>query len=157
ALGDGHGGFGAPASVLALQSGPRSVALGDVTEDGTLDLLIAGSINTFNNVTVWRGTGTGAFAFFSQLSTGAYAVEVFLGDLNGDGKLDLLATDYTGIDVKLGLGAGAFSPKTHTATGSWPTEAAIVDLDGDGKLDVATANQSGNSISVRLGDGLGGF
>ena len=88
-----------------------------------------------------------------------------LGDVNGDGRLDLAWDFHDSYNVTLLLGQanGGFalapnspivmrqgqSPHTHGI--------GLADLNGDGKLDLATVNNAHNDISVALGDGRGGF
>ena len=82
-----------------------------------------------------------------------------IGDLNGDGHLDLAVANYssTAVSVLLGDGAGRFGPHTDFPTGDFPWAVAIGDLNGDGHLDLAVANKTLAEVSVLLGDGTGGF
>jgi len=100
--------IGSPFQVGAL---PVSVAVGDFNGDGTLDLAIANSGD--NTVTVLLGTGTGGFtaAPGSPFRVGVGPRSVVVGDLNGDGKLDLAIAnsgDNT-VTVLLGTGTGGFT------------------------------------------------
>jgi len=79
------------------------------------------------------------------------------GDLNGDGKLDLITTNWsTGkVTVSLGLGNGKFSTGVDYAAGSHPGSMLVTDMDGDGHADVVVANQSEGTVRVLLGSGNG--
>jgi hypothetical protein len=81
------------------------------------------------------------------------------GDVNGDGKLDLVVTIQTSntVGVLLGNGDGTFRPHVDYATGARPTSVIVADLNGDGKLDLAVANGNAGSVSVLLGSGNGTF
>src|SRR5262249_60076682 len=91
-----------------------------------------------------------------------------VADLNGDGKLDLVATngnDNT-VSVLLGNGDGTFqTQRTFTtvgsSTGQSPNGIAVADVNKDGKPDlvVSCATGPGGSpgISVLLGNGDGTF
>jgi hypothetical protein len=117
----------------------------------------------------FSGTCDPAFKTCSQLATMSFADPVaydsgdktyalFSGDVNGDGKLDLVAANEqeSTLSVFLNDGAGNFSriPMSF-ATGQYPTGGLIADFNHDGVPDVVTADYHGNSISVLFGGGGG--
>jgi hypothetical protein len=81
------------------------------------------------------------------------------GDVNGDGKLDLVTANMSSnsISVLVGDGAGSFAGRADFAAGAQPSAIALGDLDGDGKPDAVVANASSDSVSVLAGNGAGGF
>lgn len=79
------------------------------------------------------------------------------GDLNRDGKLDLVFGNYNNISVFLGKGDGTFGPETRYTVGNGPESIAIGDLDGDGIPDLAVANALSGTVSILLGRGDGTF
>ena len=81
---------------------------------------------------------------------------VAIGDLNGDGKLDLATANLDAISVSvLERGDGTFGVKLHYQTGNAALPIAIGDLNADGKPDLATANSRQSSVTVlaNMGDG----
>ena len=88
--------------------------------------------------------------------TGANPVSNATADLNGDGHLDLLVTNYItdNVSVLLGDGNGRFTPTAAPVpVGNGPREIEAGDLDGDGDIDFIATNYSGNSVSVLLNNG----
>ncbi len=77
------------------------------------------------------------------------------GDLNGDGKPDLVLADNASVSVLLGDGTGLFTAPANYAAGLGPTAVAVADLNGDGRRDVVVTNASSNTVSVLLGNGDG--
>jgi hypothetical protein len=82
------------------------------------------------------------------------------GDINGDGKADIVAVDakQATIAVFLNRGGGGFdaAPERY-ATGRGVSAIAVADVNRDGKPDVATANLASGSVSVLLNAGHGGL
>jgi hypothetical protein len=132
----------------SINSGPESVAIGDLDGDGDPDLATAnGGTNT---VSVFINRGDGSFRARPYFLTKLWPRSIALGDLNRDGKRDLVvANDQSHtVSVFINKGGARFQPTIDYRTERWPVSVVVDDLDGDGKLDVATANSAANSISV---------
>jgi hypothetical protein len=99
------------------------------------------------------------FQGLARLSVGDSPLAVALGDVNGDGILDIVTAnaDSNDVSVLLGLGDGTFHLQALFDVGAQPECLALGDLNGDGILDIVTGNSSSNSISVLLGLGAGSF
>lgn len=167
--GNGDGTFGA-AQTTGVGSGLRSVAAGDFNGDGRLDLAITSSVTTWDgtnyvttgsvlvllNNTATQG-GTVAFQAARSFSTGTNLTPgaLAVGDLNGDGKLDVAAAQAGGsyVSVLQGDGAGNLGSARHVAVGANPVSVAVGDIDGNGRLDLVTANQWSDNLSVLTNDG----
>jgi hypothetical protein len=77
---------------------------------------------------------------------------VSLGDLDGDGDLDMVFANYFSYDasVLLNNGDGTFASQTRYSAGAGPYSVSLGDLDADGKLDMAVANYWSSDVSVLL-------
>jgi hypothetical protein len=95
----------------------------------------------------------------SPFPVGNNPVSNAVADLNGDGHLDILTTNYISdnVSVLLGDGHGGFTPGTPVPVTNGPREVEVGDLDGDGDVDALVTNYSGNNVSVMLNNGNGTF
>jgi hypothetical protein len=84
---------------------------------------------------------------------------VAAGDLDGDGRADLVVANHEADTVSAyrGNGDGTFAPPVARASGDGPNGIALADLDQDGDLDLAVTSLGAGTVSVFLGDGAGGF
>jgi RHS repeat-associated protein len=142
-----------------LLSGTSAFALGDVDGDQTIDLIVTNSGD--RSVSVLLGKGNGTFDVSTQAEYGVIdrPSAVTIGDLNGDGKVDLVTTNTSNnsVSVLLGNGDGTFAAATRYGAGPRPKSLALGDLDKDGDLDIAIANQTSGTVSILNGNGNGTF
>ncbi len=114
-------------------------------------------------VTLNTATAKTALAPQVTTSTGVNSLPDWteLGDLNGDGKLDLVTSIFgtDSVNVQLGNGDGTFQAATTVliSAGFGPAESHLVSLRGNGTLDLIVASFNVNQIAVLLGNGNGTF
>jgi hypothetical protein len=140
-LGNGNGTFGAASTIAVASAGPAFLMAGDLRGNGTLDLVYPDGFSA--NVYVLLGNNDGTFQTAVAYPTGDVPQSLSLGDIDGDGILDIVAADTGGdglVSILLGKGNGTFSAKTDYTVGSLPENVVLADFNGDGLLDLATSN-----------------
>lgn len=160
-LGNGDGTFGS-AQHSSAGSGLRGLAAADLNGDSRVDLIITrNGTEGFVRVLLNDGADAGgnvAFQAPRDFSTGGNTMPgaIAVGDLNGDGKLDVAAVQAGGSNVTVLLGSGDGNLQgggQFALGGSDPGAIALGDLNGDNKLDLVTSNRASSNVSVLLNNG----
>src|SRR5207248_11127633 len=112
-LGNGDGTLQPSMNLPSGGNIPEYIAEGDFNGDGKLDVAVAHFYS--NDVTLLLGNGDGTFQPAQVVQTFAsdmYLIPVAVGDVNGDGKLDLITASVGNamVAVMLGNGDGTFQP-----------------------------------------------
>ncbi|HCA83717.1 MAG TPA: hypothetical protein DEP18_08005, partial [Flavobacteriales bacterium] len=130
----------------------------DHLTDSHLDVVITRVSGS--RVTLMRGNGTGSFTTGFNVVIGTDPRDLDLGDLNGDGNMDV-AVAMNGSDsvhVVFTNGMGAItSISRYYSGGRGPTSIVMFDYDGDGDKDIAVSNVLDHVIGLLINDGSGNF
>jgi hypothetical protein len=160
-FGDGKGGFRLPGTFFAVGKHPyQRLRVADLNGDGKADIITTNLEG--DDVTILLADGRGAFRQppGSPFPCGDSPFNLAVGDVNGDGKLDLAIVNSPGstsdrrgrdgLTILLGDGAGGFRMLAGSpfATGRIPNRVAIGDVDGDGVNDVAVSSPDDNNITL---------
>lgn len=159
-----------------------SLAVGDVNGDHALDIVAATTIGS--SFSVYTGRGDGTFNAATSYPIAAQPSEIVTGDLNGDGRADVIVRTDTSIDVLLATPAGFAAPVSHggfqrtfsvatghtdagatldvvAAVGVSNTSSGVVNFGGNGDGTLAagrytnTNAQGAGLFTARLRPGLG--
>lgn len=133
----------------------------DVDLDGDTDVIVSSRTGTNDsNLTIWRNDGGPGLTFATRITvTNAFCYTLRTGDLNGDGRTDIVAADagFAQVVVLLANGAGSFAAPTRLVAGSRSTGLALADLDNDGDTDIVTAGVATNTAEIFRNNGNGTF
>lgn len=140
-----------------------NVTTADVDGDGMQDLIVTDTgqytVNILRNTTT-PGSSVVTFDNFVDYPTGNGANSVVVGDLDGDGKVDIVVANLFDNTVSVFIntspapGTVSFAPQQVFTVGNLPNMVTLADINDDGKLDIVVANNNENFISVLLNSTL---
>lgn len=159
---------------------PGAVAVGDLNDDGMLD--VAAAQANGSNVSVLQGDGFGNLGAARHLAVGSNPVSVAVGDLDDDDRLDLVTANQGSNDLSVlindgndAAGAVQFQAAPSVAVNGSPGSVAVGDFDANGLMDLAatsavvttwgwwgyygyyTYSRTDGYVNVLLGQGDGAF
>ncbi len=142
----------------------QSVTLGDIDNDGDIDALYSSTGTQSGGnpaVALLRNVGDGTFTGPTAVELTTYsgsAMNVRIGDVNGDGWNDIIGASYDGrntdgFQVILNNGSGGFLTNSLYPAGQTTFSVALADVNDDGTLDVLTADNYSMEVTVRFNPG----
>ena len=148
---DGNGNFSAPKVLATNVDDALSVLADDLDGDGDMDVVYS-SIDDDYNLIWLKNDGNGNFGSpYTINGFWAPITSIHLNDLDEDGDIDLLVSDYEDLTWLKNDGNGNFGNQLWIS-GGWITVVDIADMDNDGDMDVISndswPDSLGNSVDV---------
>jgi hypothetical protein len=156
--------FGFTPNPQQLGSSSSNPLIADFNGDGNLDIAF-GARTGGVNVALGNGDGTFSTPILSRTDAGPSILMMAVGDVDGNGTLDLVTYNRGGqqsslsFSILLGKGDGTFTQSAaYPAPQNFrPSSPILADFNGDGRLDLAFVDIPQNMIDVMLGNGDGTF
>jgi hypothetical protein len=172
-LGDGAGGFSPLATYeINADNGLEGLTVADLNGDSRPDLATMDGSEGWVDIGAYLGSGTGGFidACTTTMSRNLEASGLAAGDLNRDGRDDVVSTGQRSGYVTSSHGQtvtvppgpprvflllshshdGVFLEPTSFLAGRLPGQVIVADFNRDGRLDLATTDVNSKSLSVRM-------
>ncbi|MBN1491069.1 MAG: VCBS repeat-containing protein [Phycisphaerae bacterium] len=156
-----------PVVNIDLTEPPARIVTADLDANGTADLVTANGFP--DNVSILLNSGTGTFTPSSVVVGNSLATlgSIDVGDINGDGWLDLVVTRRADtVSILIATSPATFAAPAEIAIGTNHilNDVKLADLNDDGNLDLIVADNGDafdtadtGSIVLHLNDGTGLF
>lgn len=159
------GSFAAAKYFSTSGGGPRSIITEDLDNDGKPEIIVTNQSS--NQVSIFRNKSGSAYDSFPAPSLFAGGTGTFglaTGDLNGDGKKEIVITNMNGgnsssISVFPNTSSDSaitFGAKFDSTVGDGTLSVAIRDINNDGKADIVAISGNSSLIHYFLNTGTNG-
>ena len=143
---------------------PLRLQVSDVDGDSKPDAITTNtgpSVSILRNISTPGNLASGAFASRVEFTTGISPAGFALGDLDGDGKPDLVVANSSDGTISVlkntsTPGTISFNTRVDFTSGSNPQRVAIFDVDGDGKPEILAVNSTSYTVRVFINSGPSG-
>lgn len=142
-----------------LVCSPYSLAIGDVTGDGNTDIVLG---EGYCGLSIYQRALDGSWPRPASRISSSDGLRVRTGDMNNDGRLDVVGRGNGTISVWYQLSGGGLSAAYTTSSGIGHGALELADLNGDGLLDLAltkeaSASTDSDTLAVVTQNGSGAF
>jgi hypothetical protein len=139
---------------------PGYVKLGDMDGDSKLDIVVlaegTNSVGILRNISTAGVLTSASFASRVNFNTGITPYYISVGDLTGNGKLDILVTNFGDGTATVwqnkatpgNITSASFFKRLNFNVGTKPYAGLLADIDGDAKTDILVTNTGSNTLSV---------
>ncbi|MGC4056407.1 MAG: FG-GAP-like repeat-containing protein [Paludibaculum sp.] len=144
-----------------MPGSPGNLVIGDFNGDQQTDAAVfvfGSAASPAPQISLFLGNGDGTFAAARNFPAGPDGADLGAGDINGDGKLDVIVIGGASRNSYLlyGNGDGTLGAPVTLKTNGYETAAVTADVNGDGKTDLLFGT-GGNGIYYLPGNGGGAF
>jgi len=139
---------------FGVGSDPQKVAIGDLNGDGFEDLVTANNTAASISILFQNSVSPGTFLTAKNLGVGAHPTGIAIGDLNGDGHLDIAVAD-SGLSILFQNPNAEGIFLSPMSLGVNCSSVAIGDFNADGRLDLVATSPNAGNVSILLQSTIG--
>jgi hypothetical protein len=155
--------FSAPETIQMnlFAGGTMDIETADLNGDGWRDLVTTSTdARTMDGYQVALNNGSGGFLPAYRNPAGQNTVDIMLGDVDNDGRIDILTADSYSMQITVHRNFGQTTfplPHLYDTGSSFAASVDAADIDGDGDLDVVTSasGRTATGVTVKVQKNLG--